>query len=364
MKFVDEADIYVKAGDGGRGCVSFRREKYVPAGTRTGGNGGKGGDIIITASRTCVTLLDLKYRQHYRAKHGGHGEGSNRTGRNAPDIRITVPVGTVVTDAETGEVLADLAYDTASFVVARGGRGGKGNASFTTAVRQAPKFAQPGEAGEERNVHLELKLVADVGLLGRPNVGKSTFLSRISAAHPKIAAYPFTTLTPHLGAVDRKGGDKLIVADIPGLIEKAHLGAGMGIRFLRHIERTAVLLHIIDISAEEDADGWGDYQMILQELTAFNPALSRKPMVVAINKCDLPLTRMRLSREMMRFESEGIRVYPFSALTGEGIDEVLDAVFATWESPLCQRKGLKGSAHDTDEKGTFRQYETLPGQDR
>lgn len=328
MKFVDEADIYVKAGDGGRGCVSFRREKFVPYGGPDGGDGGKGGDIVITASRTLATLLDLKYHSHYVAKHGGHGEGKNRTGRNASDVTITVPVGTVITDAETGELLADLVEHGSSVIVARGGRGGRGNAYFTTATRHAPRFAQEGQRGEERNIHLELKLVADVGLVGRPNVGKSTLLGRISAAHPKIADYPFTTLRPHLGVVDMGEGRNIVVADIPGLIEHAHLGAGMGIRFLRHIERTAVLLHLIDISREDESSAWDDFKMVREELTQFNPRLGMKPMVVAINKMDLPQAKKRLSREIIQFKRAGIDVYPFSALTGEGVKEVLDAVMS------------------------------------
>jgi len=326
MKFIDEASIYVKGGSGGRGCVSFRREKHVPRGGPDGGDGGKGGDVVVRASKFCSTLLDLKYRQHYLALHGGHGEGNNRKGRNAPDVIITVPVGTVVTDAQTGELLADLDADGATVVVARGGRGGKGNAFFVTATNRAPRFAQEGEPGEERKIHLELKLLAEVGLVGRPNVGKSTFLSRISSARPKIADYPFTTLRPHLGVVDLGEGKSMVVADIPGLIENAHLGAGMGISFLKHIERTSVLFHILDISRERNTDAWGDFEMINNELVKYSPELGLKPQIVGINKIDLPIVRERMEREVDVFEKKGIPVYTFSAVTGEGVAEVIKAI--------------------------------------
>ena len=326
MKFIDEAKIYVKAGDGGRGCISFRREKFVPRGGPDGGNGGKGGDIIMRASESHRTLLDLKYKQHHRVKHGGHGKGSDRTGHNSLDIEIIVPVGTLVKDSETGELIADLAVDGQTSIVAKGGAGGKGNAWFATSVNQAPRYAQDGIKGEERWIMLELKLLADVGIIGLPNVGKSTFISKVSAAKPKIADYPFTTLVPHLGVVRYGNFETFVIADIPGLIKGAHEGMGMGTRFLRHIERTSVLLHILDISHESHSDAWQDFETVNRELTLFRPSLREKPQVVAINKFDLPLTRERVKKEIDIFERNGVKVLTFSAITGEGIDSVINEI--------------------------------------
>ena len=323
MKFIDEAKIYVKAGDGGRGCVSFRREKFVPRGGPDGGDGGHGGNVVIRASLSRRTLLDLKYQQHHVAKHGGHGEGSKRTGKNSKDVEIVVPVGTVIRDAETGELLADLAADGASLIAAKGGMGGRGNARFATATRQTPRFAQPGIPGEERWVTLELKLLADVGIVGLPNVGKSTFISRVSAARPKIADYPFTTLVPHLGVVRYGENESFVIADIPGLIEGAHDGMGMGMQFLRHVERTSALLHVIDISAESHAGAWHDYELINRELSLFSPDMRNKQQVVAISKIDLPVTRERLQEAVDIFAQNGIKLIAFSAATGEGVPEVL-----------------------------------------
>ncbi len=323
MKFIDEAKIYVKAGDGGRGCVSFRREKFVPRGGPDGGDGGHGGDVIIRASANRRTLLDLKFRQHYVAKHGGHGEGSKKTGKDSANIEIKVPVGTIIREAETGEMLADLNTDGAACVVAKGGMGGRGNARFATATRQAPRFAQPGIAGEERWITLELKLLADVGIVGLPNVGKSTFISRISAARPKIADYPFTTLIPNLGVVQYGQHESFVVADIPGLIEGAHEGMGMGIKFLRHVERTAVLLHIIDISREDSPGGWHDYELINRELGYFSPKMLTKPQIVAIGKNDLPLTENKLKKEIDIFTQKGIKLFNYSAVTGKGVPELI-----------------------------------------
>ena len=323
MKFIDEAKIYVKAGDGGRGCVSFRREKFVPRGGPNGGDGGRGGDVIIRASANKHTLLDLKFRQHYVAKHGGHGEGSNKTGRDAADVEIKIPVGTIIRDVESGGILADLAADGAAFVVAKGGRGGRGNARFATATRQAPRFAQPGIAGEERWITLELKLLADVGIVGLPNVGKSTFISRVSAARPKIADYPFTTLIPNLGVVQYGEQEPFVIADIPGLIEGAHEGMGMGMKFLRHVERTTVLLHIIDISQEDSPGAWHDYELINRELGFFSPEMLTKPQIVAIGKNDLPLTETRLKKEIDIFQQRGIKLFNYSAVTGKGVPELI-----------------------------------------
>ena len=326
MKFIDEAKIYVKAGDGGRGCVSFRREKFIPRGGPDGGDGGHGGDVIIRASLSRRTLLDLKYRQHHVAKHGSHGEGSKRTGKDSQDVEIVVPVGTVVRDAETGELLSDLAADGASFIVAKGGMGGRGNARFATATHQTPRFAQPGIPGEERWITLELKLLADVGIVGLPNVGKSTFISRVSAARPKIADYPFTTLVPHLGVVQYGEHESFVIADIPGLIEGAHEGMGMGMRFLRHVERTSVLLHIIDISTESHEGAWHDYELINRELGLFSPDMLKKPQIVAIGKTDLPTTRERMKKDMDIFAQKGIKVLTFSAATGEGVPQLVQEI--------------------------------------
>jgi len=327
VKFIDEVTIYVKAGDGGRGCVSFRREKFVPRGGPNGGDGGKGGDIVVRASASVSTLLELKYRQHIKARHGGHGEGSNRTGRGSDDVEIVVPVGTLITDRDTGETLADLSEDGQRAVVARGGIGGKGNAHFATSTHQTPRFAQDGMPGEERWIHLELKLLADVGLVGLPNAGKSTFLSRVSAARPKIADYPFTTLVPQLGVVSFGDHRGFVVADIPGLIEGAHAGAGMGIQFLRHIERTGLLLHLIDISGNDD-DGapWHQYETINEELRQFNPNLGSKPQLVAIGKIDLPETRARLGKTLALFKQKGLDVMAFSSVTGEGLSALLGRI--------------------------------------
>jgi len=329
MKFIDEAKIYVKAGDGGRGCVSFRREKYVPRGGPNGGDGGKGGDVIITASEGFRTLLHLKYNQHHMAKRGSHGEGSNRTGRNGRNIDIMVPAGTIVKDAETNEVLADLTKDGETFVVARGGLGGRGNARFATSTNRAPRYAQSGIAGEEKWITLELKLLADVGIIGLPNAGKSTFISRISAAKPKIADYPFTTLTPNLGVVRYGEFKSFVIADIPGLIEGAHRGMGLGTKFLRHVERTSVLLHMIDISKEPYTGAWNDYETINNELEQFDSSMMEKRQIVAINKIDLPVTRERIKKTIELFKKKGITLFPLSAVTGEGVKDLIGEIART-----------------------------------
>jgi GTP-binding protein len=330
MKFIDEAKIYVKAGDGGKGCVSFRREKFVPRGGPNGGDGGKGGDVIIQAVNSHRTLLDLKYRQHQTAERGGAGEGSDRTGRSSDDIVVVVPIGTLVKDADTGDVLADLTADGQSFIAARGGIGGRGNARFATARNRAPRFAQDGMPGEERKLLLELKLLADVGIIGMPNVGKSTFIARVSAARPKIADYPFTTLTPNLGVVRLDADTTFVVADIPGLIPGASEGRGMGIRFLRHVERTTLLLHILDIT--KDSDPWTDFEAINRELSQFSPELAQKPQVVGINKLDLPATREKIKKEIDNFQKKGIEILAFSAVTGDGVSEVVGRIARTLQT--------------------------------
>jgi len=323
MKFVDEAAVYVAAGHGGRGCVSFRREKFVPRGGPNGGNGGKGGDVVVLASRNHRTLLDLKFNQHHRAERGAHGEGSNRTGRNGEDTVIIVPVGTVVTDTETDEIICDASRDGERYVVARGGIGGKGNAHFKSSTNQAPRYAQDGMPGEEKKIFLELKLLADVGIIGYPNVGKSTFISRMSASRPKIADYPFTTLIPNLGVVRYGDYPEFVIADIPGLIEGAHRGAGLGTRFLRHIERTSILLHLIDISRESSKGAWHDFCAINNELVNFDAAMLDKYQIIAVNKIDIPAVREVFHAEKAVFEKEGYRLLPLSAVTGEGIREIV-----------------------------------------
>jgi GTP-binding protein len=333
MKFVDEAKIYIKAGDGGKGCVSFRREKFVPRGGPNGGDGGKGGDIVFQASRSHRTLLDLKFKQHYKAPRGGQGQGSNKTGKNGDDLVIVVPLGTIIRNLKDRFIIADLTEDGQTCVAAKGGIGGRGNARFATATNRAPRYAQDGIPGEEKEIGLELKLLADVGTVGLPNVGKSTFISRISAAKPKIADYPFTTLTPNLGVVTYGNHESFVIADIPGLIEGAHLGMGLGIRFLRHIERTGLLLHIIDISKDPYTSAWQDYEKINNELVSFSPGMLEKSQVVAINKIDLPITQERIKGEIEIFQRNGITVFPISAATGEGITVLINKIATILNTP-------------------------------
>ncbi len=322
VKFIDEAKIYIKSGDGGRGCVSFRREKYVPRGGPNGGDGGNGGDVVMIAKRNMSSLLDHRYQQHYRAKRGEHGRGKDQHGKNAEDLMIPVPLGTIIKDQETGEVLGDLTKDGETLIVAKGGNGGKGNARFVTSTNQAPKTAEPGGEGEEKTLLLELKLLADVGIIGFPNAGKSTLISRISAARPKIADYPFTTLVPNLGVVSYGDGATFVVADIPGLIEGAHEGAGLGIQFLRHIERTKVLVHMIDLSPITNRDPVEDYETMNNELKSYSEELYGKPQIVAANKIDITEAQERLSGLKEYCETKGIELFPISSATGEGLDEL------------------------------------------
>jgi GTP-binding protein len=331
MQFIDEVKIWVKGGDGGRGCVSFRREKFIPRGGPNGGDGGKGGDAILMAREGLSTLLDLKYQQHYRAKNGAHGRGKNQQGKSGEDLIISVPLGTVVKDKETGEILKDLMAEGERFLVAKGGRGGRGNARFATSTRQAPRFAEPGEKGEERWLQLELKLLADVGIVGYPNVGKSTLLRRVSAAHPKVADYPFTTLVPYLGVVSYGELKSFVMADIPGLIAGAHRGTGLGIRFLRHIERTLLLVHLMDVSTDPQVDPWLHYVEINEELEKFHPSLVEKPQVVVLNKIDLPAVRERIPQVRDSFRHHGVDLFTISAMTGEGVDEMVREIGHLWE---------------------------------
>lgn len=323
VKFIDEAKIYIKAGDGGRGCVSFRREKYVPRGGPNGGDGGNGGDIIMVARRNMSSLLDHRYQQHYRAKRGGHGRGKDQHGKNSEHLLIPVPIGTIVKDFETEEFLGDLTENNQELIVAKAGRGGKGNARFVSSTNQAPKEAEPGGEGEERTLKLELKLLADVGLLGFPNAGKSTLISTISAARPKIADYPFTTLVPNLGVVSYGDGQTFVLADIPGLIEGAHEGAGLGIQFLRHIERTKILIHLLDLSPITNRDPIEDYEAMNRELKAYSEELSKKPQILVLNKIDITEVREDLEKIEKHFSKSGVKTFPISSATGEGTKELV-----------------------------------------
>lgn len=326
MNFIDEATIEVKAGNGGKGCVSFRREKYVPKGGPNGGNGGKGGDVTIKVDSRLTSLIDFRYLRLYKAEKGEHGMGSLCHGKNGRDITIKVPAGTMIKDASTGEVIADLTRDNEELLCVKGGRGGKGNAHFVTSTHQAPRFAQPGETGEERRLKLELKLLADVAIVGFPNSGKSTLISSISHARPKIAEYPFTTLVPHLGVVRYGEFGGFVIADIPGLIEGAHSGKGLGIKFLKHIERTSLLIHLIDLSPETGRDPKDDFKVINRELKLFNPALSKRPQVVALNKVDISEARSAAGELLKFFKRKGINVFKISSATGEGLKELTDYV--------------------------------------
>ncbi len=325
MAFIDEVQIWVKAGDGGRGCVSFLREKHRPRGGPDGGSGGDGGDVILQVNPQMSTLLDLKYRPHLRAERGGQGRGKNQHGKRGRDLVVSVPPGTLVRDASTGEALADLTVPYERVRVAKGGKGGRGNASFVSATNRAPRFAQPGLPGEERTLILELRLLADVGLIGLPNAGKSTLIAAVSAARPRIADFPFTTLTPHLGVVRLDEERSFVMADIPGLIEGAHRGEGLGSRFLRHIARTLVLVHLLDISSEE-RNPLEDYDTINRELGLFDPALAQKPQILALTKLDLPLVRKRIPLVCQAFAQKGIHPLALSALTGEGVNELLGRI--------------------------------------
>jgi GTP-binding protein len=323
--FIDEAKILVKAGDGGNGCVAFRREKFVPRGGPSGGDGGRGGDVVMQSSQQHNTLIHFRYNPEHKAERGRHGEGSNCTGRDGESITLQVPVGTSVFDAETGELIHDFSLPDERVVVAKGGRGGRGNQHFATPTHQAPRESEPGRLGEERTYRMELKLLADVGLVGFPNAGKSTLISRISAAKPKIADYPFTTLAPNLGVVTvglAPNEESIVVADMPGLIEGAHLGAGLGIQFLRHIERTRVLVHLIDVS-----DGSGrpdpieDFKVINAELENFGHGLAEKPMIVVASKIDAanPEKLKKLTTSAKRRKQE---FFAISAVTGQGIEDL------------------------------------------
>jgi GTP-binding protein len=315
--FIDEARIFVKAGSGGNGIVSFRHEKFVPKGGPDGGDGGNGGSVVFAVDVNENTLIKFKYRQHFKAEPGKHGQGSDKHGQSGEDIIIPVPLGTIIRDEETGSVLADLSEPGDRVIVAKGGRGGKGNARFATSTNQTPRKAEPGSPGEQKTLLLELKLLADVGLVGLPNAGKSTLLSRVSAAHPKIADYPFTTLEPHLGIVHYEDLKSFVMADIPGIIEGAHEGKGLGLQFLRHIERTKVLLFLIECTEEDPV---GVYHKLITELELFSPKLMQKPRLVALTKTDLLPSD---SRQSIQGFGEGIEAFAISAVSGYSIDRLV-----------------------------------------
>ena len=332
MKFVDEVRIHVKAGNGGNGCVSFRRERFVPRGGPNGGDGGKGGDVILQADAQLSTLLDLTYPKKFLAQKGTHGKGKDQAGRSGEDLIIRVPVGTLAREDEDGGVLQDLLFDGQRFVIARGGRGGRGNARFATSTNRAPRHAEKGEEGEGCWLRLELKLLADVGLIGYPNVGKSTLLSKISSARPKIADYPFTTLVPNLGVVTREEHRPFVVADIPGLIEGASRGAGLGLTFLRHVERTRLLIHLLDVSEGSSQNPLKDFQTLNHELNAYHPSLHEKTQIIALNKIDIPSVRKRAEDVVIQFRKMGFPLFLISGMTGEGVENLMEAVSQALES--------------------------------
>jgi GTP-binding protein len=335
MSFVDEVEIHVAAGHGGRGAMSFRREKFVPRGGPDGGDGGPGGSVYFVANANLNTLLNFRYQKSFEAGRGGHGEGSNRTGKTGKDIALDVPVGTVVYERQDDEFVqvADLTEDGQRVLIAKGGLGGRGNATFATSTNRAPRKTQPGLPGEEKDLRLHLKLLADVGLVGYPNAGKSTLISRISAARPKIADYPFTTLTPNLGVVGLSDDRTFVVADVPGLIEGAHEGHGLGTRFLSHLERTKVLVHLVDVSSASGRDPVEDYDVITRELDLFpgrdasGERLADKPVIVAANKIDVLDEPDRLERLRAHLQERTVPLYAVSAATGQGLTPLLEAVW-------------------------------------
>lgn len=315
--FYDYAKIYLKGGDGGNGIVAFRREKYVPEGGPAGGDGGRGGSIIFVADEGLRTLIDFRYKRHFKGDRGEHGLGSNKHGRGAEDLVLRVPLGTIIKDADTKEIIADVTEIGQKVVLAKGGRGGRGNSRFANSNRKAPEFAEQGEPGQERWIELELKLLADVGLVGYPNAGKSTIISKVSAAKPKIADYPFTTITPNLGVV-KVDDYSFVIADVPGLIEGAHEGIGLGHRFLKHVERTKVLVHVIDMAGTDGREPWDDFEIINRELKLYNPVLAQRPQIIAANKMDMPGALEKLEEFREKIGSE-YKIFPVSALNGEGL---------------------------------------------
>ena len=335
--FIDRAKIHVQGGDGGNGVTAFRREKFVPRGGPSGGDGGRGGDVILVADASLNTLLHLRYNPLHRAQRGLHGEGSNRSGHQGEDLIVRVPVGTQIFEATTGDLLHDLSHDGDRWLAARGGRGGFGNAHFATSTNRAPRYHQDGSKGEELDLQLELKLLADVGLVGFPNAGKSTFISTVSAAHPKIADYPFTTLEPHLGVVDLGDFRTFVIADIPGLIEGAHTGAGLGDRFLRHIERTKLLLHLVDVSSASGREAVSDYETVNRELASYSQDLATRPQFVVAAKIDALDEPERLESLKQCAIADDKPFFAISSATGEGVRELVNAVAARLEQLNAER---------------------------
>jgi GTP-binding protein len=341
--FIDRTKIRVRGGHGGNGVMAFRREKFVPRGGPSGGDGGRGGDVWLEASSSYNTLLHLRFNPEHKAERGRHGEGSNRAGREGEDTVVYVPVGTQVLDGETGEFYCDLSEEGQRWLAARGGRGGFGNSHFATSTNRAPRYHQEGSPGEERELQLELKLLADVGLVGFPNAGKSTLISTISAAKPKIADYPFTTLEPHLGVVDLGDYRTFVVADIPGLIEGAHEGAGLGDRFLRHVERTKLLLHLVDISSISGRDSVDDYEAINRELAAYDAELAERPQIVVATKIDALDEPERLERLRVRAGEDGKDFYEISSVTNRGVRELVNAIAKALDEIGGVSKGNRGT---------------------
>lgn len=350
--FVDRAKIYVKSGKGGDGCVSFRREKYVPAGGPDGGDGGRGGDVILEVNEGLNTLIDFRNVRRYRAEDGQPGDKKNCRGKDGKDIILKVPQGTVVREAESGKVIVDMSGDNRRVILLKGGRGGSGNQHYATSTMQAPKYAQPGKPSKELNLVLELKVIADVGLVGLPNVGKSTLLARISNAKPKIANYHFTTLNPNLGVVDLDDTKGFVVADIPGLIEGASEGVGLGYEFLRHIERTKVIIHVVDAAGTEGRDPVDDIHAINKELNAYNPDMAKRPQVIAANKTDIIYDADNIYLKAMKeeFEPKGVAVFPISAVSGAGVRELLYHVYEMLEN-IGQQTTVFESEYDPELTG-------------
>jgi GTPase len=340
VTFIDEVVIRVRGGDGGNGAIAFRREKYVPKGGPSGGDGGDGASVVLVVDGGLSTLLDFRYKSEFDAPAGSNGANKDRYGRAGEDVVLRVPPGTQVFEVATGAVIGDLKRDGERLVVAQGGRGGRGNIHFASSTDRAPRRAEPGTPGAERTIRLELKLLADVGLLGFPNVGKSSLIARISAARPKIADYPFTTLVPNLGSVRLSGDRSFVVADIPGLIEGAHAGAGLGDRFLRHLDRTRVLVHLLDATAVGRTP-LRDYEAMNRELALYDPELAARPQIVVLNKIDIPEVKRKLSRIAQPFKRRGLEVHPISAVTGEGVPALLEAVWRTLPA-----RGRGGQAQD------------------